>query len=307
MTLISKPLLAVNFDESLLKYPVYATPKIDGIRCLKIKDTLVSRSMKPLKNKFLVERFTSLIPNGSDGELVLENSTFQETTSFVNSHNPSNKEEKVVVFYWFDYVKESLEKGYLDRMVDLETDYNLIKGVLLEQECVLKVIPLLPKMINNKEELLLFESDCLDKGFEGVMLREGGGLYKCGRSTLKQQVLLKVKRFQDTEAKIVGFEELLHNENEKQTNELNLSFRSSKKEGKRSGNTLGSFIVEMDFNDKQIQFKIGTGFSQEERLNFWNTRDTLLNKLVKFKYFEIGVKNSPRHPVFLGIRDPDDM
>lgn len=298
---IKKPLLAVHFEQDNLRYPVYATPKIDGIRCLKVNDVLVSRSFKPLKNKYIIANLSPFLPEGSDGELILPNSSFQDTTSFVNSHNPGDPKE-TLCFYWFDYVKESLSKGYLDRMKDLERAVNEI-----HQDCKVKIIPLLPKKISNLDELNTFEKECLERGYEGIMLRDPNGVYKCGRSTVKQQILLKVKRFLDTEAKIVGFNELYHNENEAEKNELNLTSRSAKKEGLVEGNILGSFRVEMVFNDIPIVFDIGTGFTQEERQDFWNNRENLLGRLVKFKYFDIGVKDTPRHPVFLGIREPDDM
>jgi len=75
------------------------------------------------------------------------------------------------------------------------------------------VIKLLPRVINSAEELDAFEAACLRDGFEGVMLRSPSGRYKFGRSTLKENLLLKLKRFEDAEAQIIGFEELSHNAN----------------------------------------------------------------------------------------------
>jgi len=32
-----------------------------------------------------------------------------------------------------------------------------------------------------------------------------------------------------------------------------------------------------------------------------------IGKILKYKYFDIGVKDAPRHPVFLGMRPKSDM
>ena len=52
--LIEKPMLSATCkDSSQLVYPVLVTPKLDGIRCL-VKDTgVVSRTLKPIPNKYI--------------------------------------------------------------------------------------------------------------------------------------------------------------------------------------------------------------------------------------------------------------
>ena len=50
-----KPMLApiesVNLDE--VNYPIFASYKLDGIRCLFIKGEMLSRSLKQIQNKQL--------------------------------------------------------------------------------------------------------------------------------------------------------------------------------------------------------------------------------------------------------------
>ncbi|KAJ3371287.1 hypothetical protein GGF31_003466 [Allomyces arbusculus] len=142
------------------------------------------------------------------------------------------------------------------------------------------IIPLYPERIESPEELGLFEQRAIDDGFEGIIVRSPNSPYKCGRSTIKQAWMLKVKQFVDDEAEIIGFDELMHNENK-------------------------AFADERGKNG--IEFNIGTGFSADERKRLWDTRNHHIGKLVKYKYFPIGVKDAPRHPVFLGFRDKDDM
>ena len=53
MTRVIKPLLATKAQYDKIRYPVLATPKLDGIRCLMVKGTAMSRSMKPIPNTFV--------------------------------------------------------------------------------------------------------------------------------------------------------------------------------------------------------------------------------------------------------------
>ena len=95
----------------------------------------------------------------------------------------------------------------------------------------------------------------------------------------------------------------MHNGNEATTNELGRTKRSSHQAGKTGRGDLGALIVR--FYD--VEFNIGTGFDDVERAEIWNHRDRFLGKLAKFKYFSVGVKDAPRHPVFLGWRAGVDL
>ena len=65
---IQKPLLASAFDPDKAQFPYLATPKIDGIRFLMIDGQAVSRSFKPIRNRYIQERLECL-PDGIDGEI----------------------------------------------------------------------------------------------------------------------------------------------------------------------------------------------------------------------------------------------
>jgi len=56
-----------------------------------------------------------------------------------------------------------------------------------------------------------------------------------------------------------------------------------------------------------VEFSIGTGLTALQRGVFWARQDDYLGKTVKYKFFPVGVKDKPRHPVFLGLRHPEDM
>jgi DNA ligase-1 len=333
--MIKKPLLAATYKEEELNYPVYATPKIDGIRSLKLGNNMLSRTFKLIPNIKIRRELESVLPENADGEIIIvfkdnlessqrssldcsraghsPQSTFNDTSSIVMTIDEDKKKKKFrdykIVYYQFDLVNFP-EKGYLDRMQEMAS------GPEVDTENV-QVIKLIPERINNKMELLSFETRALEQGFEGVMIRSPNGKYKQGRSSVKEGILIKIKRFQDNEAEIIGFNELMNNLNEKQVNEVGASKRSHKKENLSSSGTLGSFNVRGTFEgNENCIFDIGTGMTNEQRRDYWNDRNNLLGKIVKYKYFPIGNElsssgkldfASPRHPVFLGFRSIIDI
>ena len=294
--MITKPLLAATLKEvSDLDFAhnnyYLCTPKLDGIRALMIKGKLVSRTFKPIRNTFIREALEKVLPDNADGEIIVGDN-FQETTSGVMREWGEPK----FTFYWFDYAKK-LDDTYMKRMLNL-THYNV------KDES--RIIKLLPKVVRSKEKFLEFESECIDAGFEGVILRNPYGVYKCGRSTFRESILLKYKRFTDSEATIVGFVELEHNFNEAKKDKFGRTERSSAKEGKVGADTFGKFLLK-DIKTG-IEFGCGTGFTNELRDKIWKNKNDYLKKIVKYKHFAVvGVKDKPRLPVFLGFRDKDDM
>lgn len=288
-----KPMLAGKVEPDKLKFPVLASPKIDGVRCV-IKDGVaLSRSLKPIPNKFIQSIIGDRTYNGFDGELVvgnlLDKDLYRNTVSGVMREDGEPK-FRFLVFDNFNNPHIPYIDRYNSLPISEENDY---------------INPLSASMINTAEELETYEISKLNIGYEGVMVRDPNGPYKFGRSSVKEGYLLKIKRFEDSEAVIIGFEELLHNDNVATTNELGRTARSSHKENMVPTNTLGAFIV-VDVKTK-IEFSIGTGFLAYDRIKFWEDRNVLVGKIVKYKYFATGSKDKPRFPVFLGFRDIIDL
>jgi len=302
MSLIKKPLLAETIEDlDSLTFPVLATPKLDGIRALRIGDNLVSRQFKPIRNETIRTLLSTMLPEGSDGEIMTEG-TFQDVTSKVMSIKGGKQFKDQFTYYWFDYVKDDPNKPYVDRMEDMKDYIKDHPNIMSHPQA--KIVPLYPTEINSKEGLMEYEIKALGDKFEGVMVRKPNGKYKMGRSTLREGILLKLKKFKDAEATVTGVNELYHNENEQVKNETGGSKRSSKKEGLVAAGKLGSLEV---VNDAGEKFNIGTGFTDADRVDLWNRAVELLGQTVKYKYFEVGSKNAPRFPTYLGFRHSDDM
>jgi DNA ligase-1 len=155
------------------------------------------------------------------------------------------------------------------------------------------------------DEILQAEEEALNQGFEGVMLRDPNGKYKFGRSTTAEAALVKLKRFNQSEAVIIGFEEQMHNANEAKVDNLGHTERSSHKANMVPTGMLGAMVVR-DLNTN-IEFNVGTGFTAADRQEYWTKRESLVGKVVSYKFLAIGVKDKPRHPVFLGFRNKEDL
>lgn len=295
--MITRPLLAATLEDLKdLKFPVLATPKLDGIRVLKVDGKAVTRKFKPIPNTYIRNLLEKHLPDGIDGEIMTPGS-FNDIQSNVMSFD--GKPE--FSFHIFDYVKNDLSKSYADRIADLAMPSILKK--IKSAPFLIKLV--LPTPVESAQELLDFEDRCLSEGYEGVMIRNPSGKYKCGRSTVKEQILLKLKRFKDAEAVVVGFEEKMQNDNKQERDEFGLAKRSSKKDGLIPANTLGSLIVE-DITTG-VRFGIGSGFDDDLKKEIWSHQRKYKNKIVKYKYQSIGTKDAPRFPVFLGFRSKLDL
>lgn len=278
------------------------SPKLDGIRCTVQNGIAYSRSLKPIRNSYIQHVLGGSTLEGFDGELIVGSPTahdvYRTTTSAVMRKTGTPE----FTFWVFDSFKCWVFDSFTGK------SYNYRQRLLALRQITFAhpSIELLEAVdLEGMAELVIYEKACLDAGFEGVILRAGSSKYKHGRATAKEGELIKVKRFSDSEATILGIEEQMKNNNEKKTNELGRSQRSSHKENKTPMGTLGALVCKDAYTG--IQFNIGTGFTDSLRDRLWGCKDELIGQVVKYKYFDIGVKDAPRHPVFLGFRSSEDM
>ncbi|MEI6297297.1 MAG: ATP-dependent DNA ligase [bacterium] len=204
-------------------------------------------------------------------------------------------------YYMFDLVREGFEsEPYLTRIENLKIWWEKLppgyQGL---------VHLVLPTQLNNKAEVEAYEQSCLDQGFEGVILRSGTSPYKMGRSTLNEGYLIKIKRFEDSEAEVIGYEELMNNNNVATKDNFGRSERSSHKDNMSGAGVLGNLLVK-DIKSGET-FGVGSGFNAAQRKEYWNSKELLVGQVIKYKYFSVGVKDKPRHPIWLGFRSKDDM
>jgi DNA ligase-1 len=162
-----------------------------------------------------------------------------------------------------------------------------------------------PITLENEAQLEQIEAQWLAQGYEGVMMRHTSGPYKCGRSSMNEGYLMKLKRFSDAEAVVIGFQEEMFNANVAMKDAFGRTKRSSHAGNKTGKGTLGALIVRRESDG--VEFNVGTGMDNATRLEIWENQGKYLNQLVKYKWFQVGTDERPRHPVFLGFRDINDL
>jgi DNA ligase-1 len=295
-----RPMLASPLDWNRMLYPVYVSPKLDGIRCIVWEGEPHSRTWKVLRNRHLQDLVATSadVLDGLDGELVVGDpaapNVYNRTTSGVMSEFGAPK----ITYLVFDYVSIP-DQPYLNRL-------GYLKGQA-KMHMLPAWVKVLPQILcNSKEDVERIEVRCLELGYEGVIVRRPRAPYKYGRSTAAQGYLLKLKRFVDAEAVVVGYEELMHNENEATTSIQGYTQRTSHQAGQRPGGMLGALVVQ-SLTTPPARFSIGSGFDHATRTALWNERRSLRGRVVTYKSQPHGALNAPRFPIFKGFRHEDDL
>lgn len=292
-----KPMLSATVEDiNSLTYPLYASPKLDGIRAIVKDGKIYSRNMKLIPNKFIQKSLPYKYMDGWDGELIVGSPTAKDCFRVTTSGVMSEDGEPDFRFHVFDYIPKG-DINFEARLMGMKMNMGYMKGRMFAER--IKLVS--QHGMRNPEDVEKFERYMLQKGYEGIMLRSPKGAYKFGRSTLKEQHLMKLKRFADSEAVVLELVEQMENTNEATRDELGRKKRSSHKAGKLGKGTLGSVTVR-DVHSGVV-FDIGTGFDDATRQAFWDKPKSLKGKIIKYKFFPSGSKDKPRFPVFLGIRE----
>jgi DNA ligase-1 len=288
-------------DYDKLRFPLAATPKLDGIRSTFTDDEVRSKTLKLIPNLFVRNTLTPLLKGLElDGELITFNPDGSHRTfNQIQSDIMSMDGEPNFQYWVFDHITD-LKMPYVKRCESL--------GSLSLPKCCRKILPV---VIHNLEELYELEKNWLAQGFEGMMLRRLDSPYKCGTSTFKEQFLLKCKRMEDSECVVIGFEEQLENTNVAVEDEVGHMKRSSHKDGMVPAGTLGKFLVQeigdTPWNGKTFAIGTGEGLDQGLRQKIWDNQEEYLGKIITYRYQKVGTKDLPRLPIWHGFRHAEDL
>ncbi len=303
---------------SKLVYPVFATPKFDGIRATTLDNVPrpgqysvpVCRSLDIIPNDH-IRNLMAQLPPGCDGELVTYDSPDLFTKGMgneISKAQPINKVQSSVMTYggkpefrffmfdWFHFGQQNV--GYVRRCARMS--YEPWPSF---------VITVLPVRCENVEELMAYYAKCLSMGYEGICFRTPDSppwkmTSKDGRSSLREQWLVKMKHFDKSEAVIIGSYEEMANNNPITYNKKGLAERSSHNDKLFGKNTLGGFIVR---GEDGIEHRVGGGFNSSQRKEFWEKRDEYVGKIIQYIHQPYGAKDAPRISIFCGFRDARDM
>ena len=148
---------------------------------------------------------------------------------------------------------------------------NIVKSC--KSECPL--IMTKHTIIKSKEHMKSMFNNIVSKNGEGIMLRDPNSFYEQKRS----KKLLKVKPTDDAEAIIINMIE---------------------GKGKNAG-SMGALKMQT-LKKPFIEFRIGTGFTQAMRKNYWIKKTNMIGNTVTYTYKGLTAKGVPRHPAFMRLR-----
>ena len=193
-----------------------------------------------------------------DGELWGGRQTFDEVSGIVRRSEPSNNWNRIrLMVFELPQATGDFSVRY-KKMQQLHARYGNRHWQLVEQRAA-------PKAVADLQSMLI-KLDA--NGGEGFMLKSKTAAYRGGRS----DDLLKVKLKNDAEAEVIAHHQ-----------------------GKgRLSNLMGSITVQMP---NGVQFKIGSGFSDEQRKN-----PPAIGAIVSYKYNGLTKNGKPRFPTFWRVR-----
>ncbi|MBY7921460.1 DNA ligase [Vibrio fluvialis] len=248
---------ANEYHDGINIYEYWQSEKLDGIRAIWNGKQLLTRNGNPI---YAPRWFTDPLPDYAlEGELWAGRGHFALVQQTVLDHTPSDEAWRKIDFMLFDMPDAAGD--YTKRY------YNLIHVVDSASSKHIKYIEHTPVL--SEQELLRYLDTLVNDNGEGIMLRKVTARYQAGRSN----DLLKLKKHQDAEARVVGYK--IGN-------------------GKYKG-LMGSVLVR---TDEGTEFYVGSGFSDEQRLN-----PPEIGSLITYRYNGLTAEGKPRFARFVRVRE----
>lgn len=290
-----------------IKFPIVGSPKLDGFRCIVDERGGLTSSMKPFTNRFVAETLKNPIYSGFDGEIVVglpykeneDDDVFHRTSGPIRRFDGEPDFKLYVFDHWING-----DETYNERWIS--NFHKLYSGIKSPNT---RLIVLEQKILTTTDEVIAYEKEMVEAGYEGAMIRSLWGKYKEGRCTLREQNIFKRKPFEECDAEIIGFEEAMENLNEKITDSRGLSHRSSHQDNKHPKGTLGNFICRSPKWPSVESFKAGAGrgFNDILKQDIWNHKEEFIGRVVSIKYQKYGSIDRPRMPKVIKIREGWDL
>lgn len=271
-----KPMKGVSVEIESLRFPLYVSRKLDGLRGVVIDGKLCFSSCKDVPNKATRDFFSHPALNGLDGELIVgapnAKDVFKRSTGALRKFAFDPK----AVFYVFDVVPQILgvtDRGFAVRHEALCA--HVSKLVAAYPKFAGRIVVLEQRLVANADALTAMEAEVLADGYEGLIVRSLSGPYKMGRATADEGWCGKIKRFVDGEARVLGLID---------------------GNGSWAGTT-GALLVRDLVTGAEFSIgSLGRPFDA-----------SIIGGIVKYKWFPIGYDMVPRHPILIGERLAADM
>ncbi len=271
---------------SHIVFPAYYQPKLDGNRCLAFRDIgdkgdgkpiLISRNGKMIAHLDALRGEISRLLNAwhgnnsvqqmggalyLDGELHIDDSNkigdLRRVLGRKKKDNVDKNLEKRIKFYLFDcFVSTDMKLGFKERWEMLAKVWKKENRKLAFK--YLKLVP--TEIISREEDVEPIFNKMLDKGYEGLVLRNMGGEgYLLGGKRSKD--IMTSKNFKRGQFEICGLKEGL-------------------------GKDKGTAVFKLKCLRSDGHFWARPMGTMEERKNMFIKREEMIGKLVNVKYIEM--------------------
>ena len=217
------PMLAQTYVPSAAKkrndiiYPCYVQPKLDGLRCV-VRMVVTSGNLSVVFQSRTGGHFTSLSHLEAsvrslyesahesvqcfDGELYTDEYPFEELAGLIKKQKITDDDRVKlarVCYHIYDYVPVTSHIA----TTPFEVRADILR-TLSEKSPIQSIRFVETRKISTQEEFRAYFNQFIERGYEGIMLRNRGGLY---RENYRSPDLQKYKEFCEDEFPIVDFKE----------------------------------------------------------------------------------------------------
>ena len=270
------PQFKVALAEAIDKMPDFeneewfGSRKLDGVRCIIRKEqdeiSAHSRSGKEFETLGKLLDEVSKIEGDFvlDGEVCIVdengNENFQDIMKQIRRKNHTIDNLKMFVFDMLTLQEFDEQKGEIPLRIRYENSISALHVA----GCNENIIEVLGQdIISNVEYFNKLNDEATAAGHEGIMIRKNSG-YKGKRS----KDILKVKKFHDAEYKVIGA--------------TNGDIRIVEDGREKTINCLSNITI----IHKGNKVGVGSGFSIDQRKEFYEDHNKILGKTVTVQYFE---------------------
>jgi len=267
-----------------VSYPVRVEAKLDGLRCIAVKHrgevSMFTRSGTPIET---LPRIKAAIEALKADDFVLDGEAMAaswEDSASVMMSSKSKKDDSEMLYHIFDCVgfedwqTQKSETHYRARLLDISMIVGDVQGTPFRY--------VKSTLATNETELRDFYAQCLDEGYEGVMLKDMTAPYRWKRS----DAILKMKPVATEEGAVVGWYE-------------------AKESTKRAGQ-FGGFVI---LTPNGVTTRVGGGYSDEVKSKiFSDGPDTYIGRITECEHQPPFTPDGKmRFPVFSRFRDAADV
>ena len=289
------PMLAHKFEPESstakkhpITFPCYVQPKLDGLRCIIYRDTMTGEIRRQSRTGTYFDTMShiaqSLTPFFQkhpqavlDGELYTPDIPFEELAGLIKkkklTENDFNR-LSVIKYHIYDIIDE--KSVYQKRYTDIKKMFAQVAASTASSPHELPPYICLVETIEAKTaaEFRSEFSRFIEEGYEGIMLRNKGGMYRCN---YRSHDLQKYKEFEEDEFRIIGF---------------------TQGDGRDKGTVI--WICE---TKEGKDFTVRPRGTMESRRKLFQTGEKYVGKMLTVIYQELTEEGKPRFPVGKDVRD----